>query len=650
VRIVAPHILVVDADDAARELLLRMLVGAGFTVAAVTRGDEALANMQERAPDLVVLDCDLRDMDGRELLRRIRANPVHASLPVVQVSATAIAGRDIGAALDSGADVYLTLPVDALELTATVRAVLRARRAEEAAHQFARQWQKTFDAISDGVCLLDRDGFVQRCNRAFCALVGHSFATVIGASFASLITPALGHEALPVRRLDELRAGAVAQCQAEGRWFRVAADPVLDDARRLQGAVLIITEITSQKRVEQAMQQSNAELIAANRLKDEFLATLSHELRTPLNAIVGWTRLLRMRRLDEQATERAIETIDRNATLQARLVEDLLDMSRIITGKLRLKIACVDPISIIHAAINSVRWAAEAKSITIAAELDPDVGVISADGDRLQQVMWNLLSNAIKFTPSGGHVRVQLMRGGAGLTIRVSDDGSGIPMPFLPFVFERFRQVDSSTTRAHGGLGLGLAIVRHLIELHGGTVQAESAGEGRGATFTLSLPLTSRTREMSPPRSQPMAAIAERLDGLALLIVDDEPEACAQLAAALEQLGADVQDVASVDEAVQALAKAHVDVVICDIGRDAREGGGFIQRLRGREGRVGGTPAIALTAEATPEDVRRAHAAGYDLHVAKPVDAQTLARAVVQLVRPAATGDTERIVSSDVEA
>ena len=656
-RSATPHILVVDDDETTRYLLGRMLQVARFSVECVARGDEALARLGERLPDAVLLDMNLPDMSGLQVLRTIRANPVWETVAVVHISATYVEGHDIGAALDSGADAYLTLPVDALELTATLRAVLRARRAEDSAHQFARQWQKTFDAISDGVCLLDGDGHVVRCNRAFCELVGHPFADVIGAPFASVIEPALGGDALPVRDLAELRAGAVAQCESGGRWFRVAADPVLDDARRLSGAVLIITEITQQKLVERAMQQSNAELVRANRIKDEFLATLSHELRTPLNAIVGWTRLLRAGRLDGASAERALETIDRNATLQAKLVEDLLDVSRIITGKLRLRIATIDPVSVIEAAINSVRPAADAKGITITSEPEPDAGVISADGDRLQQVMWNLLSNAIKFTPAGGHVRVQLGRDDNGLVIRVHDDGAGIPTPFLPFVFERFRQADSSTTRAHGGLGLGLAIVRHLVELHGGTVHADSAGEGRGATFSLTLPVAARRVRRDSVPSMPVEPMTPpvvesvRLDGVSLLILDDEPDARELLAAALSQLGARVQLHATVDEALAGIDQAP-QVVVSDIGMPGQDGYAFIERLRARGGTLGRTPAIALTAYATVDDVRRARAAGYDLHLAKPVDAGTLARAILQLARPPVNAaDTQPIILvNDAEA
>ncbi len=642
-RALEPHILVINDHEATRHLLAGMLRAAEFSVDEAISAADGFQRIAARVPDLILVDADLPELGGAGMLRELRLGPQTLTIPVVHISAAYVASHDIGAALDSGADGYLTLPVDAVELVATVRAVLRARRAEEAAHQFARQWQKTFDAISDGVCLLDRSGYVQRCNKALCELVEQPFADVIGAPFAGLIERALGAEALPMRDLGALGESVAVQAQHGERWVRVAADPVFDDHGHLTGAVLIISDITESKRVEEAMRRSNQELMHANRIKDEFLATLSHELRTPLNAMVGWTRLMRTGRLDETTGTRALETIDRNATLQAKLVEDLLDVSRIITGKLRLRIANVDPISVLEAAINSVRPAADAKGIRVVAELDAVAGLIAADGDRLQQVMWNLLSNAIKFTPAGGHVRVTLSRGPAGLTITVADDGAGIEAAFLPYVFDRFRQADSSTTRNHGGLGLGLAIVRHLVELHGGTVHAESAGEGRGASFALTLPWSARGERArtTAPVLRPTAGQCETptvpslLGGLHLLVVDDEPDARELLAAALEQMGAEVQVVGSADEALTAIARERPHVLISDIGMPGKDGYALVHELRVAEHGVAHLPAVALTAYATAEDVKRACAAGYDAHVAKPVDAVTLARTLATLVGPA---------------
>jgi len=639
VRAPQPHILVINDHEATRYLLGRMLRATGFTVEEATSAEQGFERIARRLPDLILLDVNLPDMSGSEMLRRLRVNPQTLMVPIVHVSATYVGSHDIGAALDSGADGYLTLPVDAVELIATVRAVLRARHAEEAAHQFARQWQKTFDAISDGVCLLDRSGYVQRCNKAFCQLLRQPFAQVIGMQYVTLLTPALGDKALPVHDLSELSQSAVVHTQHAGRWFRVAADPVFDDQGLLTGAVLIVADITQAKNVEESMRRSNEELLQANRIKDEFLATLSHELRTPLNAIVGWTRLLRTGRLDERTGGRALETIDRNATLQAKLVEDLLDVSRIITGKLRLRIANIDPISVMEAAINSVRPAADAKAIRIDAALDSSAGLIAADGDRLQQVMWNLLSNAIKFTHAGGHVFMRMERGPGGLTIRVEDDGAGIDPAFLPYVFDRFRQADSSTTRNHGGLGLGLAIVRHLVELHGGTVHAESQGGGLGAAFAVTLPWSARgervrtTLPSVPVTTEPTQppVVPALLGGLRLLIVDDEPDARELLAAAFTQMGARVQVVGSADEALETIAHERPHVLISDIGMPGQDGYALAQRLRTSEIGVH-LPAVALTAYATTDDVKRALAAGYDLHIAKPVDALTMARTLVELV------------------
>jgi PAS domain S-box-containing protein len=644
VRSLQPHILVIDDHETTRRGLAQMLRSAGFVIEEADSATAGFTQIAARTPDLILLDVHLPDMSGSEMLRRLRLDPRTLMVPVVHVSATYVGSRDIGAALDSGADGYLTLPVDAVELIATVRAVLRARQAEETAHQFARQWQKTFDAISDGVCLVDRSGYVQRCNRAFCQLLQRPFADVIGLPFVGLLGPALGDHALPIRDLADLTESAVVQSQHGGRWLRVAADPVLDDQGHLTGAVLIVSDITQEKLLEEAMRRSNEELLHANRIKDEFLATLSHELRTPLNAIVGWTRLLRSGRLDDHTGGRALETIDRNATLQAKLVEDLLDVSRIITGKLRLRIANVDPISIVEAAINSVRPAAEAKAIRLDAQLDSSVGLIAADGDRLQQVMWNLLSNAIKFTPADGRVRVALRRGPSGVALRVDDSGPGIDPAFLPYVFDRFRQADSSTTRHHGGLGLGLAIVRHLVELHGGTVHADSGGPGSGASFTVRLPWSARgergrTTLPSFPATSPQPletpAVPSLLVGIRLLIVDDEPDARELLSAALTQMGARVQVVASADEALAAVERERPHVIVSDIGMPGKDGYALVQRLRDQESAIGGAarlPAVAVTAYATTDDVRRALAAGYDLHVAKPVDAVTLAQALVDLV------------------
>ncbi|HEX4459684.1 MAG TPA: histidine kinase dimerization/phospho-acceptor domain-containing protein, partial [Polyangia bacterium] len=377
----APHILVVHGDDPTRAQLVARLRKAGFTVEQAANAKEARARLATKRPDLMLLDVALADEDGAALCHALRAEPAQHGVAVIHVAPAHESPEidDTAAHEEDGVDACL--PAQAAELVATVRAVVRARRAERLAFGLARQWQGTFDAISDCVCLLDRNGSVQRCNRAFCELVGVAFGDVIGVSFEELIVPALGEAAMPVRDLSRLRTGAVVQVGFGARWHRVAADPVFDDAQRPNGAVLIITDISSEKHVEEAIRRSNDELLRANRIKDEFLATLSHELRTPLNAVIGWTRLARSGRLDDTTQARALETIDRNATQQAKLVDDLLDVSRIITGKLRLRVASIDPVSVIEAALHSVRPAAEAKSLRLEATLDAGAGLIAADGD-----------------------------------------------------------------------------------------------------------------------------------------------------------------------------------------------------------------------------------------------------------------------------
>jgi CheY-like chemotaxis protein/two-component sensor histidine kinase len=376
-------------------------------------------------------------------------------------------------------------------------------------------------------------------------------------------------------------------------------------------------------------------------LKDEFLATLSHELRSPLNAMLGWTRLLNSRKFDEATTARALQTIERSAKSQAQLVEDLLDVSRIIQGKLRLNTRPVELVSVIEAAIETVRPAAQAKEIGIQSVLDPAAGPVAGDSDRLQQVVWNLVSNAIKFTPKGGCVQVRLERVNSHVEITVTDTGQGIESEFVPYVFERFRQADSSSTRVYSGLGLGLAIVRHLVELHGGTVLAYSEGQGKGATFTVKLPLLSIIVAAAPGEHSPCTIALSMafnnppaLKGVRVVIVDDEPDSRDLLVAALEQCEAKVFAFASASEALAAVSQLKPDVLVSDIGMPLEDGYSLIRKVRQLSAEQGGQiPAIALTAYARAEDRTRAIASGFQIHIAKPVEPTELATLVANLAR-----------------
>jgi len=369
----------------------------------------------------------------------------------------------------------------------------------------------------------------------------------------------------------------------------------------------------------------------ANRAKDEFLATLSHELRTPLTPILGWTVMLRSGTLDQAGMLRGLEVIERNVRAQTQLIEDLLDVSRIVTGKLRVEVRPIELVPVVEAGLDAVRPSAEAKEIHLDVQLDPMDCKVLGDPDRLQQVVWNLASNAVKFTPKAGRVEVRLNRVDSQVQLSVRDNGKGISADFLPYVFDRFRQADSTSTRKYGGLGLGLAIVRHLVELHGGTVHAESSGPDQGATFTVRLPLMEERTE--PARSRPAAegghAGGVRLDGVKVLVVDDELDMRDFLSVSLRQYGADVTAIASVGEAVEALERERPDVLVSDIGMPGEDGYALIRKIRALGPERGGqVPAAALTGFAHGEDTSRVLSAGYQVHLPKPVEPSQLAQVV----------------------
>jgi PAS domain S-box-containing protein len=379
----------------------------------------------------------------------------------------------------------------------------------------------------------------------------------------------------------------------------------------------------------------------ADRLKDEFLAVLSHELRTPLNAIVGYARLLRAGVLHGEKAERGLETLERNGNALTQIVEDVLDISRIVSGKIWLDVQPIELPLVVHNAVSTVQPAADAKGIRMHTIVDPRVGPVSGDPDRLQQVVWNLLSNAVKFTPKGGRVQVRLERVDSHLEIMVSDTGVGIKPQFLPYVFERFRQADSSTTRRTGGLGLGLSIVRHIVEMHGGSVQAASDGEGLGATFRVRLPLMivnpDGVREpRGHPRTEKMVPLTGRTDlmGVRVLAIDDEEDALGLLRTVLEAAAAEVVTMSSAAAALEQLDETKPDVLVVDLGMPDIDGFEFITRLRSsRNSEIRDIPAAALTAFARSEDRTRALRSGFEMHLAKPIDPGELVASVATLTR-----------------
>ena len=527
------------------------------------------------------------------------------------------------------------------------------KQAEEARSQINQTLEALIRACPLAITVLDADdGIVKMWNPAAERIFGWSESEVVG-QFVPSIPVDKRQEFMA--NLQGIRAGnAIAGMETQrqrkdgssidiGLW----ATPVRDGKGNIN-CMSIVADISDRKQVEAERAQlldreqaARAEAEAINRLKDEFLATLSHELRTPLNAILGWAQILRRGKYTEASLANGLEAIERQSRVQVQLVEDLLDVSRIIQGKLALKPGWFDMVKTIEVALNSVNFVAEAKPVTVSSEFDPAVGLMWGDTQRLQQVVSNLLTNAVKFTPAGGSVRLQLSAVAVTdspspnhLQIIVSDTGKGISAEFLPYVFDRFRQADGSITRADSGLGLGLAIVRHLVKLHRGTVRAESPGEGLGATFTVMLPLKQRRNQQSQLRGERKIPQMRQaiLAGLKVLVVDDEPDNREFLVAAIEQLGATATAAASAAEAIELLQQSPPDILVSDIGMPVEDGYSLIRKVRSSElGTAKRLPAVALTAYASESDRDRAIAAGYDEHLAKPINSALFAAVLARL-------------------
>jgi PAS domain S-box-containing protein len=530
---------------------------------------------------------------------------------------------------------------------------LRRTQTEAAVVVEQTRTRAILESALDAIISIDHRGRVTEFNGAAERMFGYSRTQAIGQELATLIIPKAlrdGHRAgLATYLLTGVgpfmdRRVETTAVRSDGSEFpvEVSITKVMTDPPIFTGFVRDVTDRARLERERHALLDAELaarrEAEAANRAKDEFLATLSHELRTPLNAIVGWTRMLLDGMLDEESARRALTIVDRNAHAQAQLVTDLLDVSRIITGKLSLNLRPLDLGSVVGAALDTVRPAAEAKRIRITTKISSAARLTTGDFQRLQQVAWNLLSNAIKFTPEGGTVDVQLMEHGpAKLRLTVTDSGIGIAPQFLPHVFDRFRQADGSSTRQHGGLGLGLAIVRHLVEQHGGTVSAESAGPGKGATFVVELPQsadhTSFILPSASPSSRRRSADGEPLIGCDVVVLEDEEDAGRLVEAILTKCGAAVRQANSVDEALGMLKERPADVVLADVGLPGKDGYDFVRGLRALEGDGNHTYVAAVTAYARIEDRDSLLAAGFDAHIPKPVEPRVLVDTVVDLWR-----------------
>jgi PAS domain S-box-containing protein len=523
----------------------------------------------------------------------------------------------------------------------------RALRDIEARERIARELAAIVESSEDAIVGKTLDGTITAWNRAAERMYGYTRAEAVGRSIKMIIPEDRMTEEDSIlgaiRRNESVAHLETLRRRKDGALVPVSisVSPILAPDGTVIGASKIARDISERKRADEALRSAYEEARRASRLKDEFLATLSHELRTPLNAIFGYARMLHSGALAAEKQQRAVAIVERNATALTKIVEDVLDVSRIISGKTRLNVQPVVLSTVIEQAIGTVRPTADAKGVRVQSRIDEVIEPVSGDPDRLLQVIWNLLANAIKFTPRGGRVEVALQRVYSDVEIVVSDTGRGIPPEFMPHVFERFRQADSGLTRASGGLGLGLAIVRHLVELHGGTIDATSEGEGKGATFRIRLPLTmprqepfeaERVDSRRAPRRETLPAA--RLDAVHVVAVDDEEDTLVLLREILETAGAQVTTVASAVEALDALSRNAPDVLIADIGLPVLDGFELIRRVReSPDAAIRQVPAAALTAYARSEDRIRALRSGFQMYFAKPIDPGELVAAIAMLAR-----------------
>ncbi len=578
-----------------------------------------------QAPDLARGEVRLPGEVGDELIRRLRS---------VMTTRTPQAA-ELTSVLDGRLTAWEARFVPEFSGGGTIRSTLVVARDITARKHAEHKVRELVDLLDLAPILVrDFDDRITHWNTGAQHLYGFTAAEAVGRVSHELLRTEFPEPYAEVRRVL-LRTGRwqgdLVHTRADGARLEVKSEWAIQQDPT--GGVLAILEVDSdiseRRRLEAELRQTADELAEASRLKDEFLGTLSHELRTPLNAIIGWSDILVRGGLPPDQVRRAQEAILRNAHAQSRLIDDVLDVSRIISGKLRLDARPTDVVRVVNAAVESIQVAAEAKGVRISIEVGPGPVTVHADADRLQQVFWNLLSNAVKFTRAGGQVAIAITSGPERVQVSVEDTGLGINPALLPHVFERFRQGDSSVSRVHGGLGLGLAIVKHLTELHGGTVTADSAGEGRGARFTVALPVQAGAdRRHESPRP---GGAAPNLSGRRVLVVDDEVEARDVTEAMLTALGASVAVAASAAEALDKLREFTPDVLLADIAMPDVDGYELLRRVRLDGGPAADVPAIALTAVASPDEAARALAAGFGLHVAKPADASALARAIQQV-------------------
>jgi signal transduction histidine kinase/DNA-binding response OmpR family regulator len=701
-----PAMTILNVDDypISREAISLILQQEGFAYIEAKTGAEALRYVSQpeaglAIPDLVLLDVKLPDINGYEVCRRLKEDSATSAIPVLMISGVLDSVEDKTRGLNSGADGYLTKPVDTSELIATIKALLRIRRAEKEARAEVEAAKRRYWGLALGsrdidredapvaqrpsscepiarailssmpaqIALLDRDGVIIAVNDAWelfsrkntpagafdnQAMIGMNYLTLCETATRDRNDTAqealTGIRSVLRREREDFTMEYPCRTTESVQWYLLRATPLPE---AVGGAVVSHLNVTAQvlaaedrARLFEREQEALARAEAVGQSQEEFLAAASHELRAPLQSILGWTKLLRGKPLSQEDAAYALEAIERSALALGNVISDMLDMSQVVTGNLRLNARTFDPVPIVEAAMDTARAVAEAKGISIGSAFDPSIREITGDPARIQQIVWNLISNAVKFTPPGGHVNIQLKRSGphppgAGarrhveeIEIVVQDSGAGIHPEFLPYVFDPFRQEDGSRTRKYGDLGLGLAMVRGLAELHGGEARAESPGKNRGATFTVKLPLPGKRAYAEGALEIPATTLypgmeferVQKLDGVRILVVDDDPDSASLTGYMLNRWGADVRTAVSAAEALEFFERYHTwrpDILVSDIQMPGIDGYELMRKVRELESVRGkNIPAIALTAYTRAEDRIRALNAGFHIQIAKPVE------------------------------
>lgn len=634
-------VLVVDDNPTTRYATERVIRAAGFQTREASTGGEALVLASQHI-SAVVLDVHLPDFSGFEVCRELRVKPLTATLPVVHLSATFVRNEDKVAGLNAGADAYLVHPVEPPVLVATLQALIRARMAEEKQRNSEARFRAIYDHAPTGMALIDADGRFDDVNPAMVDMLGRSREALLSqpvSSFApdewTVFVQTHTTTTSDAPALTSSWKGEFPLLRQDGSWIRLewTMSTQIEPGLRVGIALDVSERFELEARRREVLEREQAARAAAERLsrtKDDFVAVLSHELRNPLNAIGGWVHLLKVGKRTPEQMEKGLEAIDRSVKAQTRLIADILDVSRISSGKLRLHREWIEPRGLVSSAIEALAAPAAARRLNVVFDAGPADAPAWLDATRFQQIVWNLLSNAIKFSPEDGRILIELHRDGDLLKLSMQDFGRGISQDFLLHLFDRFSQNDSPDNRFHGGLGLGLSIVKNLAELHGGDVWAQSEGEGLGTTMrvTLSVVPSGDTPIVLPDTldARSPAFHHQVLAGLDVLVVEDNADASEIMTVVLSDAGATVRLGTDVENALQLLDQKWPDVLLSDIGLPGRDGYDLIREVRQREQALGKERlfSVAHTAFTRPQDHVKATEAGFDAHLGKPLQPHAL--------------------------